>query len=193
MEKPVDVTIENFGAAQNLIEFLTWGHYFAFLREGAPSTKGRRARLQVEDGDEGPHVFPLVGKRIDLPGMTLMPRDRGIEPLGCVVTDRDLYRAEQDTVYVFAAVPSSPINLKLMVECNGVLFTDGDLELTDGVGPDKIADFTSDEQILNTALRLIAHDGFLYIQENLYNTDRRLNIDPYAHDVSRGGSVVLPS
>ena len=53
--------------------------------------------------------------------------------------------------------------------------------LTDGEGPDKIADFTSDEQILNTALRLIAHDGFLYIQENLYNTNRRLNIDPYAH------------
>ena len=53
--------------------------------------------------------------------------------------------------------------------------------LTDGEGPDKIADFTSDEQILNTALHLIAHDGFLYIQENLYNTDRRLNIDPYAH------------
>ena len=52
--------------------------------------------------------------------------------------------------------------------------------LTDGEGPDKVADFTSDEQILNTALRLIAHDGMLYIQENLYNTNRRLSIDPYA-------------
>jgi threonine dehydrogenase-like Zn-dependent dehydrogenase len=53
--------------------------------------------------------------------------------------------------------------------------------LTDGEGPDKIADFTSDEQHLNTALKLIAHDGSLYIQENLYNTNRRLSIDPYAH------------
>jgi NADPH:quinone reductase-like Zn-dependent oxidoreductase len=39
--------------------------------------------------------------------------------------------------------------------------------LTDGEGPDKVADFTSDEEHLNTALSLIAHDGFLYIQENL--------------------------
>jgi L-iditol 2-dehydrogenase len=53
--------------------------------------------------------------------------------------------------------------------------------LTDGEGPDKIADFTSDEKHLNTALGLIAHDGFLYIQENLYNPNRRLSIDPYAH------------
>jgi threonine dehydrogenase-like Zn-dependent dehydrogenase len=52
--------------------------------------------------------------------------------------------------------------------------------LTDGEGPDKIADFTSEEKHLNTALSLIAHDGFLYIQENLYNTNRRLSIDPYA-------------
>jgi threonine dehydrogenase-like Zn-dependent dehydrogenase len=53
--------------------------------------------------------------------------------------------------------------------------------LTDGQGPDKIADFTSDEEHLNTALSLIAHDGFLYIQENLYNKNRRLSIDPYAN------------
>lgn len=54
------------------------------------------------------------------------------------------------------------------------------LDLTDGVGPDKIADFTSEEQMLNTAIDLIRHDGVLYIQENLRNTNRVLRIDPYA-------------
>ena len=54
------------------------------------------------------------------------------------------------------------------------------LDLTDGVGADKIADFTSDEETLNTAIYLARHDGVLYIQENLRNPNRVLHIDPYA-------------
>jgi len=54
-------------------------------------------------------------------------------------------------------------------------------DLTDGVGPDKIADFTSVEEILNAELDLVRHDGVLYIQENLRNTNRVLKVDPYAH------------
>jgi len=53
-------------------------------------------------------------------------------------------------------------------------------ELTDGVGPDKVADFTSREEILNTEIDLIRHDGVLYIQENLRNKNRVLKVDPYA-------------
>jgi threonine dehydrogenase-like Zn-dependent dehydrogenase len=52
--------------------------------------------------------------------------------------------------------------------------------LTDGNGPEKIADFTSEEEVLNTALDLLSVQGVLYIQENLYNTNRQLRIDPYA-------------
>jgi threonine dehydrogenase-like Zn-dependent dehydrogenase len=54
------------------------------------------------------------------------------------------------------------------------------LELTDGIGPDKVADFTSREDTLNTAIDLVRHDGVLYIQENLRNNKRSLSIDPYA-------------
>jgi threonine dehydrogenase-like Zn-dependent dehydrogenase len=54
------------------------------------------------------------------------------------------------------------------------------LALTDGNGPEKVADFTSEEDVLNTALDLMCVQGVLYIQENLYNTNRKLNIDPYA-------------
>jgi threonine dehydrogenase-like Zn-dependent dehydrogenase len=55
------------------------------------------------------------------------------------------------------------------------------LELTDGVGADKIADFTSEEEVLNTAISLARHDGVLYIQENLRRpvTDRVLKVEPY--------------
>lgn len=54
------------------------------------------------------------------------------------------------------------------------------LSLTDGNGPEKVADFTSDEKVLNTALDLLCVQGVLYIQENLYNKNRKLSIDPYA-------------
>jgi hypothetical protein len=50
-------------------------------------------------------------------------------------------------------------------------WTDKVFELTDGIGPDKVADFTSQEEILNTEIDLVRHDGVLYIQENLYNKD----------------------
>jgi threonine dehydrogenase-like Zn-dependent dehydrogenase len=53
------------------------------------------------------------------------------------------------------------------------------LDLTDGVGADKVADFTSEREILNTEIYLLRHDGVLYIQENLRNTDRVLHVDPY--------------
>jgi threonine dehydrogenase-like Zn-dependent dehydrogenase len=59
-------------------------------------------------------------------------------------------------------------------------WTDKVFELTDGVGPDMVADFTSREEILNTEIDLIRHDGVLYIQENLRNKNRVLKVDPYA-------------
>ena len=59
-------------------------------------------------------------------------------------------------------------------------WTDKVFELTDGIGPDKVADFTSQEEILNTEIDLVRHDGVLYIQENLYNKNRVLKVDSYA-------------
>jgi threonine dehydrogenase-like Zn-dependent dehydrogenase len=54
------------------------------------------------------------------------------------------------------------------------------LDLTDGVGPDKVADFTSEREIMNAEIDVLRHDGVLYIQENLRNSDRVLHVDPYA-------------
>lgn len=69
-----------------------------------------------------------------------------------------------------------------VVDMRDTSWKDKVFELTDGIGPDKIADFTSVEEILNTALDLVRHDGVLYIQENqnLRNKNRVLKVDPYA-------------
>ena len=67
-----------------------------------------------------------------------------------------------------------------IVDMRDPKWTEQVLDLTDGVGPDKVADFTSEEEVLNTELDLVRHDGVLYIQENLRNPDRVLHVDPYA-------------
>ena len=67
-----------------------------------------------------------------------------------------------------------------ILDMNDPDWTSKVFDLTDGVGPDKIADFTSEEEVLNTEIDLVRHDGVLYIQENLRNPDRVLRVDPYA-------------
>ena len=67
-----------------------------------------------------------------------------------------------------------------ILDMNDPHWTEQVFDLTDGVGPDKVADFTSEEQLLNTEIDLLRHDGVLYIQENLRNKNRVLKIDPYA-------------
>lgn len=67
-----------------------------------------------------------------------------------------------------------------IVDMNSSGWKDKVLALTDGNGPEKAADFTSEEEVLNAALHLLAPQGVLYIQENLYNQNRKLSIDPYA-------------
>ena len=51
-------------------------------------------------------VLPLVEQPIELEGVTITPELRTIEPIGCIVSDRDLYRAEQDTVHLFITFPT---------------------------------------------------------------------------------------
>ena len=67
-----------------------------------------------------------------------------------------------------------------IVDMRDPKWTEQVLDLTDGVGPDKVADFTSEREIMNTEIDLVRHDGVLYIQENLRNFDRVLQVDPYA-------------
>jgi hypothetical protein len=58
-----------------------------------------------------------------------------------------------------------------IIDIRDSAWTNRVFELTDGIGPDKVADFKSQEEILNTELDRVRHDGVLYIQENLYSKD----------------------
>ena len=107
MNLPVDVKIDDYPLAMKMKNSLTLGHYFAFVDAKTDRGRGRVSRLLVEPTPSH-RVIPLVGESFSVAGMTLTPRKRSIDPLGAVVTDRDLYRAEQDTVYLFVAVPEPP-------------------------------------------------------------------------------------
>ena len=115
--QPFTIQIDNRTIADTTAATTTVGTYFAFT-ERLGSSSGRLARLLARPAKDRA-VHPLVGDPIELPGLRIMPEDRGIEPLACVVSDRDLYRAEQDTAYVFVAIPSAPKDAAVTLELNG--------------------------------------------------------------------------
>ncbi len=90
---------------------------------------------------------------------------------------RDDYQAERVRAIGEARGGSPDLHIVDMRSAN---WKDEVLALTDGNGPEKVADFTSEEEVLNDALDLLTVQGVLYIQENLYNKNRQLRIDPYA-------------
>ncbi len=108
------------------------GHYFVFVDDAAKVLykSGKRARLLGHRPQR--RVLPIVDQPIALKGVTLKPKKRDVERLGCVVADRDLYRAEEDVVNLFVALPDPPEDLKLIVEQNGEPFTEREPELEDG-------------------------------------------------------------
>ncbi|OQY57172.1 MAG: hypothetical protein DRR08_18055 [Candidatus Parabeggiatoa sp. nov. 2] len=133
MKYPFKVTIYDQKHAWQQKDDVQIGHYFVFVKhQKAPST-GRLVRLLAKK----PHinvVLPLVDEPVKLKSLTITPEARIIEPVGCVVADRDLYRAEQDTVHLFIAFPTPPDELRLVIECNGAFFSERAVKLTDGVG-----------------------------------------------------------
>lgn len=133
MNLPVDVHIDDYREAAKTKDSITLGHYFAFVDAKEEPRRGRMRRLLAEPTTTH-RVLPLVGDPIAVTGMTLTPKERRLDPLGAVVADRDLYRAEHDTVYLFVAMPQPPKDLELQVHCNGELLTERPVELQDGVG-----------------------------------------------------------
>ena len=95
-----------------------------------------------------------------------------------IVAAPDDYQA--DTVRRIGEARGGSPDLHVL-DMNDPNWTEQVLDLTDGVGADKIADFTSESEVLNTEIYLARHDGVLYIQENLRNPkeNRVLHIEPY--------------
>lgn len=141
MSHPHQVEVTNFEAAERIRGHVRLGHYFVYVDDPqavtpAQGRAGRLSRLLVKkpEGQAGRRVLPLLEQPVALAGVTIHPPPLGIDPMGCVVTDRDLYRAEEDTVHLFIAMPAPPEGLRLVVECNGQPFTSLEPELESGVG-----------------------------------------------------------
>jgi hypothetical protein len=139
MKYPFQIRINNDKRASQLKDDVQIGHYFVFLKDKKVAGDSRLKRLLIENTKSTNKVFPLVNKPIELDGVTITPEPRLIEPIGCVVCDRDLYRAEQDTVNLFIAFPKPPEDLHLNIDCNGTFFTKRNVQLDNGIGIERLS------------------------------------------------------
>jgi hypothetical protein len=138
MKYPFKITVNNHQRALQIKDNVQIGHYFVFVKQPTRAGDGRLQRLNIEKQIKN-KVLPLVELPVQLDGVTITPAPRPIDPIGCVVADRDLYRAEQDSVHLFIAFPTPPKDLRLTIDCNGEIFSERAVELTDGVGIETFA------------------------------------------------------
>jgi hypothetical protein len=148
MNHPVDIQITDFMRAFATRDAVQVGHYFVFVdhpralaaRRQRSGLRGRLERLLVKREPEARgRVLPLLDRPVELSGVTLTPRNRGIEPMACLIADRDLYRAEDDTVHLYAAMPAPRDGVSLVVTCHGERFTERALRFEDGVALESLA------------------------------------------------------
>jgi hypothetical protein len=141
MSHPFSVDVNDPSRAQETARGVRVGHYFVFLDRvlDAPPS-GRLGRLLArKPAPGGGRVLPLIDHPVELPGVTLTPHDRAIDPVACVVSERDLYRAEEDTVHLLVASPQPLPGLKLEVEQNGQPLTTRELDLSGGMVVESLA------------------------------------------------------
>ncbi len=138
MKYPFKVTINEQQRAEQIKDDVQIGHYFVFVKHKKATSVERLKRLSVKKYLKN-NVLPLVNQPVKLDGVTITPQHQDIDPIACVVTDRKLYRAEQDTVRFFIAFPTPPKDLRLTIKSNGEMFSERLVKLTDGVGIETVS------------------------------------------------------
>jgi len=136
MNYPFTIVVNDFEKAGEIKNDVQIGHYFVFKTKTTETEgQGRFKRLLVNQQSRNV-VFPLIDTNttVHLDGVTINPVPRAIENMGCIVSDRDLYRAEQDIVRLFIAFPKPPQNLELIIKHNGEFLTKRQVKLEQGVG-----------------------------------------------------------
>jgi hypothetical protein len=142
------IDIIDFSRAMAARSQVQIGHYFIFVEagvdaptdaaQGAARRPGERhdrfSRLLAKQGSArggGPQVIALTDSAVECAGVRITPASRGVMPVGCVVTDRDLYRAEDDVANLLCALPGGRAGkrLRLILEQNGQALTERDIEL----------------------------------------------------------------
>ncbi len=127
-----NVEITDFQKAKEIAKKVQLGHAFAFLGEGVgprDDAAARRRRLQIGPSPDGRRVVALVDDTVDLPGVRIVPRPWSVDRIAGLSTDRDLYRAEQDTVYFHAAFADPPESATLRLSCSGSHLLRRELEI----------------------------------------------------------------
>lgn len=118
------IEVTDARAAERARAHVKIGTRFVFT-DGGQKNPGRLARLLGKSGGEGEKkVFAIADRAVELTGFRVVPDDDLAEPLHALTCDRDLYRAEEDTVNLFVAVPAPPADLKLVVDNAGDVFTE---------------------------------------------------------------------
>jgi len=138
MNYPYQITVIDDQRLKNSNEDIKFGHYFVF-RQVPRKPQGRLARLCSSQLHQ--EVLPLVNESVLMVGddvkVHLLPRP--LERVGCLVSNRDLYRAERDPVHLFIAVPKPPADLRLQVTWNGTSFCHRVVTLQEGVAIETFA------------------------------------------------------
>ncbi|MEY3012424.1 MAG: hypothetical protein RIT45_1159 [Pseudomonadota bacterium] len=107
------------------------GRRFVFVGDGtARPTRGPMYQrvARAPGRNKRRKVLPLIDDPVELDGLRVLPAALDVEPIAALVTDRDLYRAEQDTVHLFVAMPAPPPDLRLVVDFAGKPFTERSLD-----------------------------------------------------------------
>ena len=188
-----DVAVLDWRVAQETVHKVRAGSWFLFADQVAPAS-GRLARLLARPTRERA-VLPLSGGPIELPGLRVTPRPRAIQPLACLVADRDLYRAGQDTVNLFCAVPGQAAaygksGLSIALSCNGARVTRRDLDLgKEGIAVEPFAALLSGRysaRLMRDRSLLGPEAGFTVAEYTLAPLTGRLG----AHRIDRGAAVL---
>ena len=132
-DRPYGIDITDVTALRGIADDLTLGRHHVFisdprLLDGTEAEAEAEAEAEVGAGTERQalgdggtgrgRVLP-THTAITLPGVTLTPEPAALAPLVSVVSDRMLYRAERDTVYLCVAAPLPVPGLRLRLACNG--------------------------------------------------------------------------
>lgn len=128
----VDVEVDHWPKAMATAERVQIGRWFAFERAGDGARRTDRLHLA---SPPGARVHALANDVVELDGLRLHP-NQPLDAVGLVLSDRDLYRAEEDTVNLFVCVPNWAHHRERGDEALLSVTFNGDILTTTEVRPD---------------------------------------------------------
>lgn len=135
MNVPYSFQVTHLERARQVARHVSLGRCFVFAHRSLSAIGGahplaRHGRLLVgASAKDAPAVLPAVGAPVHLPGITVFPNTREPTRLGCVVADRDLYRAEEDVAYLLVSMPGYCGEARLVIHLNGQHLVDRRVEV----------------------------------------------------------------